>query len=275
MKKETDFAIAPTDEELAQHQGEFQFVASENATPNVLTNSQVDGFNAHGYVFDLPVFAANEIAIHREFFDGLLAEAQAGGGDSYSISSAHLTNGRVYDLLNEPRIVNVVADLLGENVIGWGSHYFCKMPGDGRPVAWHQDTAYWPMSESRTVTVWLAIDDADQENGCMKYVRGSHQHGLFDHRAESADATSVLDRGISNAEQYGEVVDIPLRAGRITVHSDLLVHSSPANHSARRRCGLTLRYCVPEVRAGLGWNAKGVVVRGTDPTGHWANPGRP
>ena len=275
MKKETEFAIAPTDEELAQHQGEFRFTQSENASPDVLSRSQVDAFNADGYVSDLPIFDEEEIAEHRRFFDRLLAETEASGGDSYSISSAHLKYGRVYDLLSEPRIVGVVSDLLGENVIGWGSHYFCKMPGDGRPVAWHQDTTYWPMSESRTVTVWLAIDDADQENACMKFVRGSHVFGLLDHRAEAADDASVLDRGISDVERYGTVVDVPLRAGQISVHSDLLVHSSPANESSRRRCGLTLRYCVPELRAGLGWNDKGVVVRGTDPTGHWSNPERP
>jgi len=43
----------------------------------------------------------------------------------------------------------------------------------------------------------------------------------------------------------------------------------------RRRCGLTLRYCPTDVRAGLGWNAKGVIVSGQDPAGHWANPTRP
>ncbi len=64
-------------------------------------------------------------------------------------------------------------------------------------------------------------------------------------------------------------------AGEISLHSDLLLHGSEANRSNRRRCGLTLRYCPADVRAGLGWNAKGVIVSGEDPTGHWANPPRP
>ena len=209
------------------------------------------------------------------FFDRLLEEAKAEGKDSYSISSAHLKFGRVYDLLCEPRIVSVVADILGPNVVGWGAHYFCKMPGDGRPVAWHQDTSYWPMSESRTVTVWLAIDHADAENACMQFVEGSHLGGLIEHDAGSAEAESVLDRGISNGASLGRVVDVPLIAGRMSVHSDLLVHGSPANNSTRRRCGLTLRYCSPEVRAGLSWNQKGVIVCGEDPTKHWSNPQRP
>jgi hypothetical protein len=59
------------------------------------------------------------------------------------------------------------------------------------------------------------------------------------------------------------------------MHSDLLLHGSEANQSSRRRCGLTLRYCPADVRAGLGWNAKGVIVHGADESGHWRNSPRP
>jgi non-heme Fe2+,alpha-ketoglutarate-dependent halogenase len=55
----------------------------------------------------------------------------------------------------------------------------------------------------------------------------------------------------------------------------LLLHGSEANQSNRRRCGLTLRYCPASVQAGLGWNGKGVIVSGSDPAAHWANPPRP
>jgi non-haem Fe2+, alpha-ketoglutarate-dependent halogenase len=68
---------------------------------------------------------------------------------------------------------------------------------------------------------------------------------------------------------------VELKAGEISLHCDLLLHGSDANHSERRRCGLTLRYCSADVRAGLNWNAKGVIVRGSDPSGHWADPPRP
>ena len=53
-------------------------------------------------------------------------------------------------------------------MIAWGSHFFCKMPGDGKRVSWHQDASYWPLTPSKAVTVWLAIDDADAENACMR-----------------------------------------------------------------------------------------------------------
>ncbi|HEV2667895.1 MAG TPA: phytanoyl-CoA dioxygenase family protein, partial [Blastocatellia bacterium] len=69
--------------------------------------------------------------------------------------------------------------------------------------------------------------------------------------------------------------DDVLLAGEISIHSDLTLHGSEANDSDRRRCGLTLRYCAADVRAYLGWNAKGVVVCGVDASGHWANAARP
>jgi ectoine hydroxylase-related dioxygenase (phytanoyl-CoA dioxygenase family) len=199
----------------------------------------------------------------------------AAGGDSYSISTAHKTYGKVWDLLTHPRIVAHVRDLLGENVIGWGSHFFCKMPRDGKVVNWHQDASYWPMSPSKTVTAWLAIDDADIENACMRFIPGSHHHGHLTYHLTEDDPDAVLNQEVENAEQFGDPVYVELKAGEISMHSDLLLHASDANASDRRRCGLTLRYCAADVRAGLDWNQKGVVVSGADPSGHWANPGRP
>jgi ectoine hydroxylase-related dioxygenase (phytanoyl-CoA dioxygenase family) len=160
-------------------------------------------------------------------------------------------------------------------VVGWGSHFFCKMPGDGKAVAWHQDASYWPLSPSHAVTIWLAIDDADLDNACMRFLAGSHRHGHLTYRPSDPAEHNVLNQTIDNPEQYGRAVDIELKAGEVSVHSDLLLHGSEANRSGRRRCGLTLRYCAATVRAGLGWNAKGVLVSGSDPSGHWANPPRP
>ena len=130
-----------------------------------------------GYVKPIDIYSDDEITEIRGYFDDLLQKTIAAGGDSYSISTAHMKHGRVYDMLTNSKIVDYVADILGENVIGWGSHFFCKMPHDGKAVAWHQDASYWPLSPSKAVTVWLAIDDADLENGCMKFIAGSQKFG--------------------------------------------------------------------------------------------------
>lgn len=273
---QTTFAMIPTQEELDGIDRELQFFPTANDAPAALSPAQIEQYNRDGYVSGLRIVDAAEADEHRRYFDELLERVKAAGGDSYSISSAHLKFAGVYDLLTHPRIVACVRDLLGENVVGWGSHYFCKLPHDGKSVAWHQDCSYWPLSKSNTATVWLAIDDADRENACVRFIPGSHRHGHIPYRSSGTDEGNVLDQTVENPLQYGgEPVDVVLKAGECSIHSDLLLHGSEANHSDRRRCGLTLRYCSADVRAHLNWNQKGVIVSGVDPTGHWANPPRP
>lgn len=101
------------------------------------------------------------------------------------------------------------------------------------------------------------------------------QMGHLEYRASGQGENNVLDQTVDDVKRFGDPYYVELRAGEISLHSDLLLHGSDANTSDRRRCGLTLRYCTPDVRAHLRWNEKGVVVRGSDASGHWTNPPRP
>ena len=277
MYNQQDLKTLPSDEQLQELDRTLRFHPSTVQQPKMLSQEQIATYNREGYLKGFPIFDAAEIGEIRSYFDGVLKQVLASGGDSYSIISAHLKYGPVYDLLKNPTIVSYVQDILGEDVIGWGAHFFCKMPHDGKQVAWHQDASFWPLTPSKTVTAWLAIDDADVENACMRFIAGSHQNGHLAYRASKAEEQSVLRQTVDNPEQFGEVVDITLKAGEISLHNDLLLHGSEANNSDRRRCGLTLRYCAGEVRSdpALGWNREGVIVSGSEPAGHWANPVRP
>jgi len=272
---QTQFAITPDQSDLDSLPRDLRFHPSPVANPKSLTPEQVVHYNEFGFVRPVPIYTPSEIAEIRTYFDKLLASVIASGGDSYSISSAHLKYGKVWDILTNAKIVAAVQDILGEDVVGWGSHFFCKMPGDGKAVAWHQDASYWPLSPSKAVTVWLAIDDADVENACMRFIAGSHHHGHMTFRPSNPDEHNVLNQTIDNPEQYGQPVDDCLKAGEASLHSDLLLHGSEANTSTRRRCGLTIRYAAAEVTAHMGWNQKGVLVSGADKDGKWANRPRP
>ncbi len=275
MNPAKQFAIAPAEDELASVERLLAFYPARNPSPRTLGSEQLASFNSRGYLTGIRIFPTDEIDAIRDRFDELLRQVLAEGGDSYSISSAHLHHGDAYDLLTDPRIAAHVRDLIGEDVVGWGCHYFCKMPHDGKRVAWHQDATYWPLTPSKTVTVWLAIDDADEENACMRFVPGSHLRGPVAFDLKDDDQSTVLNQEVGSIDGFDEPVDNVLSAGEISLHSDLLLHGSEANESDRRRCGLTLRYCAAEVRAYLDWNLKGVVVSGSDSDGHWANPPRP
>ena len=254
---------------------DLRYRPCQNQNPQTLTRAQIETFNRDGYLKGIRIFSAAEIAEIRTYFDQLLARVMAEGGDSYSINSAHLSYGRVFDLLAHRRIVAPLKDLLGTDLIGWGAHFFCKMPRDPKTVSWHQDASYWPMTPSRTATVWLAIDDADTGNACMRFIPGSHHHGHLTYHLSEEDENNVLFQTVPDAETYGDPVDVELAAGEISIHSDMLLHGSRANTSERRRGGLTLRYCAAEVRALQGWHLKGVLLSGHAPDQHWGNPPRP
>ena len=273
--QDTRFKQMPTPEDLIRMSRDLRYHPVHNENPSVLTSAQIETFNEQGYLKPFRIYTDTEIGAIRDEFDGMIEQVMARGDHNYSIISAHLKSGMVHDIINDPRIVAYISDLLGDDVVGWGAHFFCKLPGDGKIVNWHQDASFWPLSPSKTVTAWLAIDDADTGNACMRFVAGSHHYGhLTYHLSEEAE-NNVLNQTVKEIGMYGTEVDIELKAGEISLHSDLLLHGSGLNTSDRRRCGLTLRFCAASVRAELNWNKEGVIVKGSDPTGHWANLPRP
>ncbi|MEL6437480.1 MAG: phytanoyl-CoA dioxygenase family protein, partial [Pseudomonadota bacterium] len=156
------------------------------------------------------------------------------------------------------------------------AHFFCKQPGDPKVVPWHQDASFWQLSPARTVTVWLAIDDADEDNAAMRFIPGTHTLGALEWQKPTGHA--ALDQELVGVDDLGAPVVNSLKAGQISLHADMLAHGSLANMSTRRRCGLTIRYCPPEVRITDDAWKKGVeaiICRGHDPTGYWQHHARP
>ena len=266
----------PITDAMPELKRNIQFFAVENDQPKSLTPQQIQQFNQKGYIFPLDVFSETEIAAHRAYFDQLIEQQINEGKDAYSIAGWHSKQPEIYDLVTDSRILDYLEDLLGPDLICWGTHYFCKLPGDTKQVSWHQDASYWPLTPSKTVTVWLAIDDADTENGAMRVIPKSHLHGqiVFEHSRK--EEQNVLGQTVKDAEDYGLApVDFEIKAGQISLHSDLLLHGSAPNQSDRRRCGLTMRFVPPEVKALTGWNKNSIVARGTDISGHWTNQPKP
>ena len=265
----------PTDEELQALPRDLAFRPVRNEKPEHLSPEQINRYNERGYLMPFQALDENESDDLRTFFDNVLAQAEAAGRNSYSVSTAHLRHGRIYDLMSHPRILGPVADLLGPNVVAWGAHFFCKLPRDGKRVGWHQDAAYWPITPTRTVTAWLAIDQASPENANMRFLPRTHLRGALPYQ-RSRDESEVLNLLVPEAETYGDdPVDVTLTPGHFSLHSDLLLHGSEANESDKRRCGLTLRYAAAQVRAHYGWHHKGILVQGQDLDNHWVNHPRP
>lgn len=257
-------------------QRDLSFHPAQTLQPRRLTQDQIDFYNEKGYLSGIRIFSDEEIGEHRRYFDRLLAKQMADGGDSYSLRRLTRYCQSVWDIATHPVILDYVEDLIGPDIVAWGTQYFCKLPGDGKVVSWHQDASYWPFTPARTVTLWLAIDDSDRANGCMQVIPGSHTLGPLAFDMSGADENSVLPQKVKGAEQYGDPVCFELKAGEISLHADMLLHGSEPNNSNRRRCGLTIRYAAAAVRSlDDNWNKNSILCRGTDIDGHWANVTRP
>ena len=265
----------PDREMLATMERDLRFIPSDPQRACALTAEQVEQYNREGYLLPFRRTDATESADLGDYFDRLLDEVHAAGADSYSIISGHVKHARIYDIARDERILRYVRDLIGDDIVCWGAHFFCKMPGDGKAVSWHQDASYWPLTPSKTVTCWLAIDTSDADNACMQFIPKSHVEGHLEYRTSDASEHNVLNQTVEDAERFGQPVDDALEAGEFSLHSDLLLHGSGVNTSDRRRGGLTLRYAAAEVRSLLNWQGEGIIVSGSDPSGHWGNPPRP
>ncbi|MCX5662553.1 MAG: phytanoyl-CoA dioxygenase family protein [Planctomycetota bacterium] len=145
-------------------------------------------------------------------------------------------------LVSDDRLLDVVERFVGPNIGLFAAHYISKPPRDGQPVLWHQDGSYWPLSPMEVITIWLAVDDSDRENGCMRVIPRT-QHSKLEKILPRNDIPNALSSGMDESlVDESKAVDIILKAGDVSVHHPNLVHGSEANNSARRRAGLTIRY---------------------------------
>ena len=169
-----------------------------------------------------------------------------------SLVCPHIPNGARHDaaaaakwfeFATDPGVLDLVTQLIGPDVILWGSQVFCKPALTGREVPWHQDGQYWPIRPLATCSVWIALDDVSPENGCMRYIAGSHRsRGLLPHRIRPGNDI-VLNQEIDPASMdTAAVMDDVLPAGGFSLHDVYLVHGSNANRSARRRAGFVVRF---------------------------------
>ena len=238
---------------------DYIFYPTETKSPKFLSSAQIEQFNQHGFISPLPGFAEEEIDKQRQYFDKLLqqltvapekGDSQFGGVDKrdsvqYSLNCYHTKLRGIWETIYAEPLLRGVRDLLGNDVVAWATHYFCKLPGDGKAVSFHQDASYWDLTPAKTVTVWLALDDTDEENGAMQFLPGSHKVGHIPWKESSEE--SVLNQQIEDISVFDKPFSNNLKAGQFSLHSSLLVHGSPKNQSPRRRCGLTIRYAPQDV----------------------------
>jgi hypothetical protein len=221
-----------------------------DSPPPRLAATEVEQYHREGWVVPAFRLPDADVAALRDALDALIRANP--GVRPEKLVSAHVAgdNGegvrgdaRFLALARDPRIVELVAGVLGDDIVLWGCHVFCKPAGDGYETPWHQDGHYWPIRPLANCTVWVALEESTVENGCLRVVPGSHRaHVLHDHLHEERDDLTLNQRLAAGSFDERDAVDIELAPGQMSLHDVYMIHGAAPNRSGKRRTGVALRY---------------------------------
>lgn len=209
--------------------------------PGLLSDAEVEAI-----AVDYDRFLRREIVVEAKDFCDMAGDY---GRDPADFSIVNVMLPRRYypawvDNLAEQRSASVARQLCGDGMELDYDQLLAKQPYKHDAVfAWHQDMAYWPATaDTRTATVWLAIDDSTVDNGCMRFVPATaHEPSLRPH------SPLYGGRGPSHAlgtdlRDDDVVVTMPIRRGDCTVHNERVMHGSGGNGTAGFRRAYILAF---------------------------------
>lgn len=234
-----------------------------------LSAADCEGYARDGYTAPLNLLSVAQVEALRERLSAI-GESLPDLGDSlYEIEAAwrerpdetvlhFLGAWRVdelfHDLIFHPGVIGPAGQLLGvERLRFWHDQVFWKPPHHPGVVPWHQDWSYWTRTTpQRHISVFVALDDTDEENGCLQVIPGSQRW----EELPAVDFGGGMDQLFAHlSEEQREAfapVAVPLRAGQASIHHSGLVHGSLANRSDRARRGIVLNYMCAQTRCADG-----------------------
>lgn len=150
------------------------------------------------------------------------------------------TNARMKDIMLDARIGKMAAELSGSDGIRiWHDQALIKRPW-GNPTAWHLDTPFWSFSDRRAISMWVALDDATLQNGCMYFIPGSHKETSFGKTGIGKNMDIIFET-YPQFKQRASVAT-PIKAGSCTFHNGLTIHGAGANMTPGFRRAMTCAY---------------------------------
>ena len=231
-----------------------------------LTSEQISFYHENGYLVLDSITTAEELTSMRKAYDRIFEEdAGRKDGNSFDLAGSNeqgkaatlpqILNPEKYapELLNTLCRANaavIAKQLLGENAtVGKGGHAIRKPARIGAATPLHQDEAYWNEAlEYSSLSIWIPLQDATVENGCMQFVAKSHRLGVVPHRSIGKGAAGlVVDESVTD---IGSLVACPIPAGGATIHHSRTFHYAGPNSSSEVRRAYILGASVaPKERA--------------------------
>jgi hypothetical protein len=239
-----------------------------------LTKDAVQQYRDTGYLAPIRVLTTEEAAIIRGKLEAF--EAEAGRLAGKLRQKSHLLFTWLNDLIRHERILDAVEDVIGPDILCWGTSFFIKEPHNPAFVSWHQDSTYWGLDPADIVTAWIALSDSTTENGAMRVVPGSHTVAQIPHR-DTFRPENLLSRGqeVMVDVDDAHAATLTLQAGEMSLHHVRLIHGSEPNPSGLRRIGFAIRYLPTYVRQIAGPHDWATLVRGVDRYGNFELEQRP
>jgi phytanoyl-CoA hydroxylase len=211
--------------------------------------NDLHAFTTDGFFVAPDVFTAAEcddITAHVEQAAFELALGETDDGPLSYRPMMHLASPALTAVAADPRWAPIVLPLLGtgDARLYW-EQAVAKPPQARTELPWHQDNGYTPLLPEEYVTCWLALDDAEVDNGCLWVIPGSHRRGTVRHH----NGTGPFRVGHDGPAADG--VPVPVRRGSVLVFSSLLMHRSGPNTTDRPRRAWIIQYCGAQARSAL------------------------
>jgi phytanoyl-CoA hydroxylase len=227
-----------------------------------LSGSQIDFYKENGYVVIEDFLNAEELEIWRSAVTEAIAQRNGqkmpgkdikiGDDDGINKDADYYnnvfdqllnlwqTNDKVKALMLDERIGKMAAELSGADGIRiWHDQALIKKPW-ANPTSWHLDTPFWSFSDRRALSIWVALDDATLENGCLFFIPKSHKQTTFENPGIGKNMGAVFNfypqfKGAKSAAA-------PMKAGSCSFHCGLTIHGAHANMTPGFRRAMTCAY---------------------------------
>ena len=207
---------------------------------SLLTSDQLNQYKEEGYIAPINVLSSDEALKIRKEIENIeknWPNELEGIGRNY----VHMISPVFDNVCHNAKILDAVESIIGKNILICGTTLFIKNPNQKGFVSFHQDAKYIGLEPHNWVTAWIAITDANEENGCMKMWPGSHKKNIKKH-SQKFNENNLLTRGqtIENVP-IEETTSVILKAGQMSLHHPTIVHGSGLNKSEDRRIGFVVQ----------------------------------
>lgn len=212
-----------------------------DVAPIGTSHNIAEEFSKNGVVCPVDVLTAAETANYRKHLENFLDRIDW-RLDAVNRHKPHMYLRWANDLGRHPEIIKAIQPILGRDILLWYSVIFVKPAQSKGEVPWHQDSTYWALERDEGVTVWVALSEVNESNGCVEYLPGSHHLQNIKHSIDNGE-TNMLARGQKivglNPTDTHKMI---LKPGQASLHHPSMLHSSKANLSNRPRLGIAFRY---------------------------------